>query len=308
MKEITNVSNSKLLVSHLPVIFFQFKQDVKELKDSMKEAISTLKSRMISSHNFCVVDGQKNVQTCDLNHFSLPATQTLYHPCPPPPVEKQNDQPFNSYTSSVMPSIPYSSPLSHFTYPSSADLQDNTDDYVLPLPPPITTPLNFSPIESSHDEDSTIELTSSSDGSTRVNISRSPIKQINSKKLLCSGEKQSMMMEGKIYPITEVFNPLFLDARKKESVSRPNFATILVQNFFKKEVRITSNVAGKCGKNQLSRDMMAAIKVAIFRMWPLAVSEDQQTAWRICTKAIDEAGRRLYRSRSPFIKENLKKT
>lgn len=56
---------------------------------------------------------------------------------------------------------------------------------------------------------------------------------------------------------------------------------------------------------ELNTEIMAAIKVATFRMWPLTISEDEKTAWKICTKAIDEAGRWLYRSRSPLLKENL---
>ena len=68
---------------------------------------------------------------------------------------------------------------------------------------------------------------------------RSPLKQRNS-----TTKKKSCMPE-RIYPITEVFNPLFLEDKKKESSSRANFATILVKSFFKMEVRMTSNVNGK---------------------------------------------------------------
>ena len=183
-----------------------------------------------------------------------------------------------------------------------------SDDYVPPLPPPVT------PVESNDiDEDDGklfgdkdfVELDSTttdddSFGSANAYVTRAPLKHQNGQRK----DEKVKKMEEKIYPITEMFNPLFLEEKRKESISRPNFATIMVRNFFKKGVRITSNVAGKCGKNQLNKEMMAAIKVATFRMWPLKVSEEEKVAWRQCTKAIDEANRRLYRSRNPSVKEN----
>ena len=39
-----------------------------------------------------------------------------------------------------------------------------------------------------------------------------------------------------------------------------------------------SNVSGKCGKNQLNKEMMAAIKVATFRMWLIKPSADEKAA------------------------------
>lgn len=120
---------------------------MKELKDSIKEAIDTLKSRGIPSHSFCVADRPRNVHTYDQYHFPLP-------PLSPAPVEKRYDLPVNSYPSPVMPTS-YSPSLSHCTYLS-------TDNYVPPLPPSINiTSTKFSPVESSHDEDSIVELTSS---------------------------------------------------------------------------------------------------------------------------------------------------
>ena len=82
--------------------------------------------------------------------------------------------------------------------------------------------------------------------------------------------------------------------------------TILVRNFFTKEVRISSNVAGKQGKNQFNRDMMAAIKVATFKMYPLSSTEDEKTAWGQCTKAINGAGRQLYRTKNPTKNHDTK--
>jgi len=66
---------------------------------------------------------------------------------------------------------------------------------------------------------------------------------------------------------------------------------------------MTSNVNGKKGKNKLNPDMVSAIKVATFRMYPLGTSEDEETAWRACRKAIDAAGRQLYRARNPLAKK-----
>ena len=45
--------------------------------------------------------------------------------------------------------------------------------------------------------------------------------------------------------------------------------------------------------------MMAAIKVATFRMWPLSCAEDEKSAWKKCTKLIDGSGRQLYRAKNP---------
>ena len=80
-------------------------------------------------------------------------------------------------------------------------------------------------------------------------------------------------------------------------MSRPNFSLNLVTKFFTEEVRMTSNVSGK-GKNQLDKDMVSAIKVASFRMWPLKSTENKAAAWRECVKAIDEGGKRLLRNRT----------
>ena len=87
---------------------------------------------------------------------------------------------------------------------------------------------------------------------------------------------------------------MFLSECLAESVSRPSFSLNLVTKFFTEEVRLTSNVSGR-DKNQLDKDMIAAIKVASFTMWPLKSSENEVKAWRDCVKAIDEGGRCLRR-------------
>ena len=106
------------------------------------------------------------------------------------------------------------------------------------------------------------------------------------------GKKRKTQKTNDIYPVTEVFNSNFLSKCLAESVSRPNFSLNLVNKFFTEEVRLTSNVSGK-GKNQFDKDILAAIKVASFRMWPLKSTENEVAAWRDCVKAIDEGGRRL---------------
>ena len=97
------------------------------------------------------------------------------------------------------------------------------------------------------DEDVSSDDSSDSDAESSA---ESPLKQRN----ISTVRRKRQPKEKKpeiIYPITKLFSPLFLEKRKKESVSRPNLATILVKNSFKKEFRITSNVNGKQGKNKL---------------------------------------------------------
>ena len=45
----------------------------------------------------------------------------------------------------------------------------------------------------------------------------------------------------------------------------------------------------------LNPEMIGAIKVATFRMWPLESTETDEIAWRKCRKAIDLARRQLTR-------------
>ena len=148
-------------------------------------------------------------------------------------------------------------------------------------------------LDSSEDE--------SSDSDDQTSQPRSPLKAQN----IDASRKKKIKekLPEKIYPITELFSPSFLEKRKKQSVSRPNFATILVRNFFKQEVRMTSNVNGRKGKNKLNVEMVGAIKVATYKMWPLKSTETDAVAWRACRKAIDSDGRQLV-SRKLNRKEN----
>ena len=97
------------------------------------------------------------------------------------------------------------------------------------------------------DEDVSSDDSSDSDAESSA---ESPLKQRN----ISTVRRKRQPKEKKpeiIYPITKLFSPLFLEKRK-ESVSRPNLVTILVKNSFKKEGRMTSNVNGKQGKNNIN--------------------------------------------------------
>jgi len=92
------------------------------------------------------------------------------------------------------------------------------------------------------------------------------------------------------------FSLSFLSAIKKRSSSRANFAANLVCEEFSERVRATSNVAEKCGKQQLDRIKIKEIQNAVFLMYPLEPGENQKLAWKKCHVAIDESCRGLNRS------------
>jgi len=50
-----------------------------------------------------------------------------------------------------------------------------------------------------------------------------------------------------------------------------------------------SNVAGKCGKDQLDPKIIADIKTASFQLFPLEYGENEFYAWEKCHNAIDES-------------------
>lgn len=225
----------------------------------------------------------------------VPPPTPFYNPYQPNHVSSQQTQSFSGTNSttelnSTMDTI---------------DLLNESID-VPPLPPPIS----FSPIQTDDarfqasltesldtfkSSEETEDYVGSSDYPPKV-----PLKQKNCRSKKSPSEKDYE----KVYPITEIFNPEFLSKCRAKSCSRPNFATILVRKFFTKAVRISSNVSGKCGKTPLNKEMMAAIRVASFKMWPLALTENEKAAWSLCVKAIDEGGRRLYRPKGSS-KENI---
>jgi len=153
----------------------------------------------------------------------------------------------------------YPMEYSPFDYPRYSPVDYSSSSLDTSLPPPLPPPLPLPTLQYSSPSSEMPRMDSGV--STEENICgssksfddddsedslhpRSPLKQRNStntKKPHVPGKS----MPEKIFPITEVFNPLFLDEKKQESSSRANFATILVKNFFKREVRMTSNVNGK---------------------------------------------------------------
>ena len=65
-------------------------------------------------------------------------------------------------------------------------------------------------------------------------------------------------------------------------------------------------MGGKRGKKQLNKDMIVAIKVATFRMWPLSYTEQEKLAWKQYCKSIDVSGRQLYHARNSAPSEKTK--
>ena len=71
---------------------------------------------------------------------------------------------------------------------------------------------------------------------------------------------------------------------------------------FSSDVQATSNVSANVSKDKLYMYnvdplKMGAIRRAVFTMWPLEPSEEEQTEWRKVVVAIDEANRCLKRSK-----------
>ena len=50
---------------------------------------------------------------------------------------------------------------------------------------------------------------------------------------------------------------------------------------------------GKAGKEQLSPNMMDALKKAVFSQFPFEVWENEKHVWADCVRAIDKAGRKV---------------
>ena len=139
------------------------------------------------------------------------------------------------------------------------------ENYVPPLPPPIVIPglsrsafgqssscnsQNDSKMNNAKSPGLSHTFGHSSACSNRSNNENFPRQHIKAKKRSRDAEQ--------LYPITEVFNPVFLQNRRQESSSRPNFAAILIKCFISKAARMTSNVSGSRGKNKLDKDISAA--------------------------------------------------
>ena len=78
-------------------------------------------------------------------------------------------------------------------------------------------------------------------------------------------------------------------AMTRESCSRKNFGVNLCRHLFPADVRANSNVSGSWNKTKLDPIKMGAIRRAVFTMWSLEPSENEQAEWRKVVVAIDEA-------------------
>ena len=82
------------------------------------------------------------------------------------------------------------------------------------------------------------------------------------------------------------------------------FSVNFVRELLTMEERRESNIKGKRGKSKLDETKIRVVKENAFNLYPLTSGEQQQTAWRLCEKAIDESCRRL--NRRVFLdKENV---
>ena len=64
--------------------------------------------------------------------------------------------------------------------------------------------------------------------------------------------------------------------------------------------RSSCNVSGVCGKGKLDIKRIKVIKRTCFEMFPLTNPENHHKAWQDCVKAVDSAGRTVFRR----MKEN----
>ena len=92
--------------------------------------------------------------------------------------------------------------------------------------------------------------------------------------------------------------PQFLSAEnviaiRTASVSRRNFAANINRKILSEEERMTSNVSGTKGKNELDPVKVAFIKQVTFQQYPLKGNEREKKAWSDCILSIDEVNRRL---------------
>ena len=244
----------------------------------LSEAVSTLLAKQDQSSKVAgpIYPAGHYQPYSPYHHHMPPYGYTPYPPQPPPPPLISLTQSFSSDSDLQMLTTNASPTESQLGIQLDSDIEE-----VPPLPPPLTI------LEEQKNEEEFADT-------------RCPLQPIQA-----GGQKNKKSKKNKIvYPVTEVFNNTFLSTCLAESVSRPNFSLNLVNKFFTEEVRLTSNVSGK-GKNQLDKDILSAIKVASFRMWPLKSTENEVAAWRDCIKAIDEGGRRLRKYRNKSIMEQV---
>ena len=215
------------------------RRDVQDLKESVKMAVKELKKAPMQSYRHAVPSPLPSFE-----HYHPPAEKSSFEFYRPPPPSTESS-------------------LGFYRPPPLPPAEGSLEFYPPPLPPPVEKSSDLSmPPPSGYYSPSTVltSFSSSNDESIKDDSdsthSRSPLKQSNSNnkgvpKKKASSEKS--WSADKIYAITEVFNLTFLEKRRKESVSRAHFATVLVRYFFTKEVRVSSNVAGKRGKTNLTK-------------------------------------------------------
>ena len=90
---------------------------------------------------------------------------------------------------------------------------------------------------------------------------------------------------------------MFAVRLRKTSCSRNNFGVNLIRGLFTEEVRATSNIAGKKNKAKLDEIVVKVVREAVFDFWPLEAGENEEQEWGNVVKAIDEANRRLKRTK-----------
>ena len=82
----------------------------------------------------------------------------------------------------------------------------------------------------------------------------------------------------------------------RRSASRKNFASLIAQEIFTEQERLTCNVNGR-GKPKLDEQRIAYIKKVTFQFWPLTPTERPERAWADCVITIDEANRQMKRNK-----------
>ncbi len=105
-------------------------------------------------------------------------------------------------------------------------------------------------------------------------------------------------------PAQSHLDSLVIARVRSASCSRENFAANLIRELFTMEERLSSNIAGKCGKSKLGPKRVDSIREATFQMFPPGPSENLKRSWATCIRAIDSANRSLVRKMG---KENMPK-
>jgi hypothetical protein len=79
----------------------------------------------------------------------------------------------------------------------------------------------------------------------------------------------------------------------KKATSKHNLTVQLAKRCFTKAERMTSNCSGQLNKKKLSPRRMAAIKKAVYKVYPVRPAESEDEAWKEFRRAIDCSSRQL---------------